>query len=615
MNTKTCTVCKETKSVDNFYQYKTNKDELKYRPHCKDCHNKKKKSEDKTTPNKPTLDELSYNLLHYARFDETRLQHITERDFLNAYKFIESYLIESNISFTQIKENAINILYNVYGMKHPTILDLKEGKYLIVSDSHGKLTKTKTFNLLHNIINYNKIDKIIHLGHLLDDDDDINYHWKEFNNLIIVAKKEEIRTILSKISELNSNTQIVRNEVNIKDFSIKNQDIYTNEYTKTSITSLDSRLFNKHTIFNFHKHEMTTKTTYKDNSILFMSPGCLCEPFVCKTRKTIEWLDGIRVKESYADTYHTYRRYEEMNKLWEQGVIFINVTKKHTLPVPCRIKDIDKNNKGILYNKKIIASTFIHNPDTINIITADTHVPYQDTYILEIIDHVCKKIKFDNHIHLGDICHNQSINHHSLDKNKISEIINTDFIKDIANTSKLLSLMQDWGKCNYLLYANHERFIKDFTDKYPQLTNFFNLKSLLNVEENNFNLVDFKESLILDGIRYLHGDIKGYGCSGKIQEKMSKIYNGYEMPVMIGHIHYPSIQSGCYSVGLTGQKFQEYNEKDASNWMNGFGISGTYKGVCWCVTIPIIETDNKIYPKWDNENIKKVSMKYDFASR
>ena len=609
MNTKTCNKCKQTKTVSEFYKNGSYKNKVVYRPVCKSCYSNTSSNTDK----QPTLDDLIYNLLHYARFDEKRLHHITERDFLYAYKFIESYLKENDITFEQIKEKAISTLMNVYGAKYPTQLTLSNGIYLIVSDSHGKHTKTKTFNLLHNIVKYKKITNIIHIGHLLDDDDDINYHWKEFDNLIIISKKEELRKIISKKDELNKRTLIVRDEVIINDISIRNQDIYTNEYTKTSITTLDPRLFNQHTIFNFHKHEMTFKTTYEHNSVGYMSPGCLCEQFVSKTRKTVEWLDGKRVKECYADTYHTYRRYEELSKLWEQGLIILSSNKNNTfLPVPCRIKDIDKDNKGISYMSDIITSNYVTTPDSISLITADTHVPYQDTQVLNTIDEITKLIEFDNHIHLGDICHNQSINHHSLDKNKISEIMNTDFMKDIANTSRLLSLMKNWGKHNYLLYANHERFIKDFTDKYPQLSKLFDLTSLFNLEENYFKLVDFKKSLVLEGVRYLHGNIKGYGCSGKIQEKLSKIYNGYKTPVMIGHIHYPSIQSGCYSVGLTGKLFQDYNERDANNWTHGIGMSSSYKGISWCTSIPFIYKNDDYYKKWDNKELKGVSMVYEF---
>lgn len=612
MKTRICNKCKQKKDITEFHKNGKSKGQLIYRYVCKSCYNSTNRiGTPNTNNNPPTLNELSYNLLHYSRFDENRLSHITERDFLNTYKFIQPYLNKENITFEEIKNNANNILLNVYGAKHPQLLNIEEeGKYLIVSDCHGKHTKTKTFKLLHTIIDNCKIKNIIHIGHLLDDDDDINYHWKEFDNLIILAKKEELRKILSKENELNTNTKIIREEIIIDNISIKNQDIFTNEYTKTSISSLDARLYNKHTIFNFHKHEMTSKPTYMDNSVLYMSPGCLCEPFVSKTRKTIEWLDGKRVKECYADTYHTLRRYDEMSKLWEQGLYIINFYRDNTYPVPCRIKDIDKDNKGILYYNNIFTSSDKIKPEILNLITADTHIPFQNTYILSVIDNLAKKIKFTNHIHLGDICHNQSINHFSLDKNKISEIINTDFMEDVSNTSRLLSLMENWGEHNYLLYANHERFIKDFTDKYPQLKSLFNLNSLFNLK--NYTLIDHKQSLVINNIRYLHGDIPIYNCSGKVQEKISKIYNGYNNPVVMGHIHYPSIQSGCYSVGLTGNKYQGYNEKDACNWIHGFGISGTYKDINWCSTIPILNIKNIANSKWDNKKLKGVNMSYEF---
>jgi predicted phosphodiesterase len=74
------------------------------------------------------------------------------------------------------------------GAKNPLNMTLTNGRYLVVSDSHGKHTSRGMFRLLNNLNNNLKFDAVIHIGHILDDDNDISYLWKDFSNFIVVAR-------------------------------------------------------------------------------------------------------------------------------------------------------------------------------------------------------------------------------------------------------------------------------------------------------------------------------------------------------------------------------------------------------------------------------------------
>ena len=50
---------------------------------------------------------------------------------------------------------------------------LTNGRYLVVSDSHGKHTSRGMFRLLNNLNANLKFNAVIHVGHILDDDNDI----------------------------------------------------------------------------------------------------------------------------------------------------------------------------------------------------------------------------------------------------------------------------------------------------------------------------------------------------------------------------------------------------------------------------------------------------------
>ena len=104
-----------------------------------------------------------------------------------------------------------------------------------------------------------------------------------------------------------------------------------------------------------------------------------------------------------------------------------------------------------------------------------------------------------------------------------------------------------------------------------------------------------------------------YGQPGSKLEKCSKTFG---RDVFVGHIHYPGIRFGCYSVGLTGELDQNYNEANASNWMHGFGFCNQYNGVSFPTTIGIADNkciiDKKMYKprkKLDNWSISKYNAK------
>jgi hypothetical protein len=116
---------------------------------------------------------------------------------------------------------------------------------------------------------------------------------------------------------------------------------------------------------------------------------------------------------------------------------------------------------------------------------------------------------------------------------------------------------------------------------------------------------------------FIHGEIKMYGQSGTKLEKASRTFG---KDLFIGHIHRPEIRFGCYSVGLSGQLDQDYNEPEASNWMHGFGLCNQFMGQSWLTTVSIenycCNIGSKIYKPVDPNSWKKdkytAKIVYDF---
>ena len=89
----------------------------------------------------------------------------------------------------------------------------------------------------------------------------------------------------------------------------------------------------------------------------------------------------------------------------------------------------------------------------------------------------------------------------------------------------------------------------------------------------------------------------------------------------MGHIHYPAIRSGSYSVPMSGLLNQEYNEVDASQWMQGFGNADIYNGESFITVTSIINgrcliNGKTYYPRdcssWNVPNHKlRIDIEFD----
>jgi hypothetical protein len=561
--------------------------------------------------NKEKLIEQYVNaLLSFTRNEFERIDSIKESEFLSRVNLDKSRLY---ISFSGLKEKAKQKLIEI-GYGNPESIELEHGRYVVVGDSHGKHTNKDVFSMLENINKFLKPDKIIHVGHILDDDNDISYDWGRFRNLIVLAKAEELKIIQEQRNKFKFNFDVVRKNILIgEDLWIFNQDIIS-DYVKTSISSLDSEVLDDKMIVNSHRMELTTRCTH-DGQSYFSSPGCLCEDHIVKTIKQIDFEDGRVVKQAFHDGFIKYRRMRHMNGYWEQGLLVVDVNKngKHTI-VPCPIK---KTSKGFTtsYFDKIIASKGIFNPDRKIFVNGDFHCDKHDVNVLDIQEQICKDYKPDAQVNVGDTFNYSSLNHHVMDRGGV--ILDKKILDEAAYTHYVLKRVRGWAKDSYLIYGNHERFSSDFVEKYPQFGDYLDFKFMCCIDELGYKLIPLKKSLKIGSATFIHGEIKMYGQSGTKLEKASRTFG---KDLFIGHIHRPEIRFGCYSVGLSGQLDQDYNEPEASNWMHGFGLCNQFMGQSWLTTVSIenycCNIGSKIYKPVDPNSWKKdkytAKIVYDF---
>lgn len=538
-----------------------------------------------------SLELLAKALLNYVAYEVKMVNMIDECVFWAALNLEDDILATLDYKYKDIQAEAHRILHHEHGESYEKGLELGAGRYMIVGDSHGKNTPHRMFDMLARANEEFDIDKIIHLGHILDYNNFLSYRWYDFDNLLVVSKREEIKTIVSILKEVNQSLDIVRDEIRLGNLLVRNQDLVTNEYIKGGIDRLDPKIFTESMVTNLHKHEMLSITSDRGINRVYMSPGCLCEPHRKESIKQLDVIGtgGRRVLvNTHPDSHQVYRRQTEMSQYWEQGAMIVEVSESGEYTVyPMRIYDLDEDNKACVYMEKVVTSSEVDTVDTLNLVTGDAHAPMVDHEVSAIIDLVADDYNFDAHINLGDAVHNGALNHHDMDKGKVVNYINACFLDEMQQAEWYLGMTTGWSSRNYYIYANHERFVRDFTDKYPQLTNALDLRTLLRFDEHGIKMIDHKETFILDGARFMHGDLMCFGAAGKPGNKFSSVYDARLYPIMYGHVHYPSIYSGAYSIGLAGKVDQGYNEDNASRWMNGFGMSASYKGVTWNTTLAI----------------------------
>jgi hypothetical protein len=603
MPSKVCKVCMLPKeeNADNFYVTKVIDGRPYYRGVCKSCNaehgpelrlGKDAKFSPRIPDKKPeeyeyTLDDFAAALVRLSRNDMDRLEDITSEDFqkkTNSGKFLK----QSAVEFDEVKDSARKQLA-LQGFTNPLSKTMGEGTYLVVSDSHGKWCKRPMFELLDNLQKRMKFTGIVHIGHMLDDDNDVSYLWKNYSNLTVVAKPEELGAIQQQKIQHKYKFNIVREKVLLGDVSVCNQELIS-DYVRTALKTLDGQLFEGKTITNMHRQERAARCT--SNSLDYIaSPGCLCEPHIVKCIKQIDFSAGFQTRMVYSESFSKYRRAEQLNRLWNQGIALVKVTKSGTYMLQTRIHDI-AGEKAVAIFDKVYVGSRVEKPENKAFVIADTHVPDMDVHVLAVQKQIAQQFQADQLIDLGDACSFKALNHHVIGRGEIQDYMNEDLLRECGMAHWVLRERASWcqWKSKHLLFANHERFCTDFVKKNPQLGTLLSVQSLLDVDGAGYVMTSHKHPLRIGAFTYVHGDMKLYGEAGRLHDKLAKAFNiGKDEALVFGHVHSAAIRQRAYSVGFGGTMDQMYNETSASYWSQGCALCSELAGKAFVQLIDCVD--------------------------
>ena len=515
---------------------------------------------------------LALYVLDLVRGNPERLGELDKRTVLDKVKHIGV----SDFNFTNIMQLAREELAAV-GSLRPEGHRFGPGTYIVVGDSHGKHTRRGIFALLQVLQNHLNAKGIIHIGHMLDDDNDVSYCWKDLQNVTVVAKNIELRLLIEaghngKLTPKQTEN-IQRNYIYLGNLMVGNQEIIQ-DYTLSPLGSLPRLFFEKSAILNLHRHELDTRTTCGEETQLF-SPGCLCKGHIIKTIKQINFKDQTSVKVAYHDGFIKYQKMQHQINGWENGLCIVHVAKDGSFDV---IQSrIHRTSKGYScsYFDKIITEAGVEDPQEKIFFSADVHCDLHDAEVLDLQEQFCNLYKPARSIDIGDLMNNKGFNHHIVEQSGFA--IPHSVINELAQTRWLLERRAKWAPKNTLMFGNHERFLKDMAQRMPQFAEMFTPSFLLDLESIGISIVDFKRTLRHGQMNFVHGDVRMIGSRGG--NKIDKIFNTYGANTISAHSHYPATRLGCYLVGLTGQMDQEYNEVETSRWMHGFGYVNVFDGI------------------------------------
>jgi hypothetical protein len=597
---RTCRQC-GIKGIDekDFSPTKFYKGKMYYRAVCKSCYDPKATPVNKgeggivvdaveSDEHEYVIDDFAKALISLSRHSLDRLRLITQKEFESKTKARKFMAKTEGCSFSGAKALAEQMLIDM-GYAHPLEAEYDEGLYLIVGDSHGKHTKRPMFKLLNSLNKTFKFDRVIHLGHMVDDDDDVSYLWDSFDNLTILAKPEELQTV-HRYAQTGLDKDVVRGTIRLGDLNVINQELVS-DYVRTSLKSVDASIFPGKTVCNLHRPERSPRCS--SNGINYIAaPGCLCEPHIVKCIKQIDFNNGFQTKMVYPDTFIKYRRAAQLSKVWDQGILMVKVDSHGVAHIlQCAVQDMNGDKVTAVFDR-IFCNDKVTKPDLKVFTVGDTHCPDFDIHTLDVQNQIAERFQGDVLMDLGDATSMTGINHHTMGRREIQSYANASLVKEASLAHWILkqrTQFSDYKEC-VLLFANHERFSTDFIKKNPQFSELLNIRTLLNTDDAGYTLVPHKVPHKIGPFTFVHGDMDLYGESGKVADKLSRAFDISQGKALVyGHVHSAGIRSRTYSVGMGGVMDQMYNETAATYWTQGCGLCTAYRGLAFVQLIDCIE--------------------------
>ena len=565
MTDKVCIKCGCKKPVEAFYPHYDH-GVIRYRNVCRVCYNAARRKVSTGNPAEftPDVKDLVTAYLNLIHWKPENLRSIS----------IEKYNKHFNLSvsdreFTDIEDAAGERLEEL-GYYSPQSIELPaDGSYLVVGDTFGTHTPEEIFRLMRKVVRREKVQRVIVLGHNLDDENIVSNLLADFGvPVTVVAVRDELKDLYA---QRGYGYDIVQDHVTIGNITLRNQEHIT-PYTKTALAHLDPLLYPGRMIVNCTRQELSVRPSPGMPRNFIASPGALADPHVVTTINRLILSNGehISLRPTNKDSYHKHRKNETDKLLWERGYILIRNGEVIQRRIFCR--HIEDNLVAETVAGNAVIDQLGNDVPALRILVlSDLHMPRANTQCLDRV--LQENPPLYQAVFNGDVFDCRSFNPHSTYEASTSELHT-----ELACSERILKMIAaDIHKCSgtkpstVFLWGNHEDFVKRFTRQYPQFAKFFTgVFNKILAKYGKVASSDHQHWMQLTSNTVIHhGSADIFGTGGNNLEKTARTFG---TQAVIGHTHSPAIRFGVYRTGCLCELDQGYNNAGMSNWAYGVAM-------------------------------------------
>ena len=287
------------------------------------------------------------------------------------------------------------------------------------------------------------------------------------------------------------------------------------------------------------------------------------------------------IAEKMGETYDSVRGAIRLNRLRDDVPVIKKVVKKAEI---IDLEAMDEKNyeelkKAAKLQWEIKETKLAANKDKgfkTYLVTSDHHVPHQNPAAVKAILKMMDDVKFDGFFILGDYLDCGCISHWNKTKHKTVEgqRLKSDFIAGNALLDEFDKRLPK-GAEKYYLEGNHEIWLRDILEEYPQFEGLIDLEGALKLKERGYKFSKYNDFVHLGRLNLTHGI---YATTNSVKKHIDECKTN----VMFGHTHTIAEQLSSspareislagYNVGCLCDLAPDYCKNRPNCWSHGVAI-------------------------------------------
>jgi hypothetical protein len=177
----------------------------------------------------------------------------------------------------------------------------------------------------------------------------------------------------------------------------------------------------------------------------------------------------------------------------------------------------------------------------------------------------------------GDMVNCASISHHTRGQNRFREGMRLKDELDLC-AKLLVKPVEDTVRRNtrkVWIRGNHERWVDDHIEEYPELEGLVNVEAYLELEEKGWEIIDYGELFQLGKLYFMHGDNLGgaYHSTRAVQQYHRNVRYGHHHTYQVG-TEVSAVDNRDFhtaiSVPCLANRNPGYAQNKPNRWVNGF---------------------------------------------